>query len=235
MEWDARGMHVHLLNISTQEEPPGSIPNDMAAIRRWLGSPSEDIWRRVRPQIFAAWELRGERWVSPGMERTFEKKANYASRPQNGTKTVPHESHNHVKNVLDVSLDLDFSNSKPQKPSKSKHKFYLPDWIPKETWQAFEEMRRKIRKNMTDHAKELAVKDLASLKADGHDPKAVLDQSIMNSWQALYPLKLKANGNGKAADKHARDKETISRIYEELHPEDVGHPKGNLLKLSPHG
>jgi hypothetical protein len=69
MDWDARGMHHWLLNISWQQEPKGSIPNDMALIRRWLGSPSDDIWRRVRPQIFSAWSFRDGRWFNGGMVR----------------------------------------------------------------------------------------------------------------------------------------------------------------------
>jgi hypothetical protein len=73
MDWDARGMHHWLLNISWQQEPKGSIPDDMALIRRWLGSPTEDIWRRVRPQIFSAWTLRDGRWFNDGMVRTAER------------------------------------------------------------------------------------------------------------------------------------------------------------------
>lgn len=39
MEWDVRGMHFHLLNLSTQETPPGTIPADDATLRRWLNLP----------------------------------------------------------------------------------------------------------------------------------------------------------------------------------------------------
>jgi len=66
MDWEARGMHHHLIGLSMQQEPPGSLPDDMAAIRRRLGSPSDDVWRRVKPQIFAAWTLRDGRWFQKG-------------------------------------------------------------------------------------------------------------------------------------------------------------------------
>ena len=42
---------------------------------------------------------------------------------------------------------------------------------------------------MTKRAMELAVGKLADLMRSGHDPKAVLDQSTMNSWQGLFELK----------------------------------------------
>lgn len=86
MEWDARGMHHWLLNISWQQEPPGSLPNDMSQIRRWLGSPSDDVWRRVRPQIFAAWTLQGDRWFNKGMIKTAQRqrkcRANARAKPE---------------------------------------------------------------------------------------------------------------------------------------------------------
>ncbi len=57
MDWDTKGMHYTLCWISWQQEPPGTIPDDAALIRRWLGSPSEDIWRRVSSQLYVAWPL----------------------------------------------------------------------------------------------------------------------------------------------------------------------------------
>lgn len=72
MDWDARGMHHWLIGVSLQQDPPGTIPDDTDAIRRWLGLPpgsssdSDRIWRRVSPQIFAAWPLRDGRRVNLG-------------------------------------------------------------------------------------------------------------------------------------------------------------------------
>ena len=86
MEWDAYGMHFHLLNISVQEEPPGSLPNDMVLIRRWLRNPSDDVWRRVQPQVFSAWTLRGDRWFNAGMVETRERREKYRNRYETGTK-----------------------------------------------------------------------------------------------------------------------------------------------------
>lgn len=85
MDWDATAMHFHLLMISIQEEPPGSIPNDVGQIRRWLRLPSgqsdsDRVWARVQPQIFAAWMLTDDRWFNPGMVQTFERKAHYINR-----------------------------------------------------------------------------------------------------------------------------------------------------------
>ena len=55
-----------------------------------------------------------------------------------------------------------------------------------EVWEAFEEMRKKIRKPMTEYAKKLILKKLSTLK---DDPNEILEQSIMNSWQGIFPLR----------------------------------------------
>ena len=65
----------------------------------------------------------------------------------------------------------------------------LPEFIDKELWDDFLEMRGKMRKAPTDRAKELLIKDLEKLKAAGNDPSEVLRQSIKNSWAGVFPLK----------------------------------------------
>lgn len=178
MDWDAKGMHYTLLWISWQQQPPGTLPNDMAAIRRWIGSPSDETWRRVSPQILAAWPLQGDRRVNAGMARAWERQQTYK---QNGSKRQ-------AKQELEQEVE-----------DESPPGFVLPDWIQKEIWNGYVEMRTRIRKPMTDRAKELAVKELSKLKAKGHDPGDVLNQSILNSWQGLFELKGNANGRQEKA------------------------------------
>jgi uncharacterized protein YdaU (DUF1376 family) len=67
--------------------------------------------------------------------------------------------------------------------------FALPDWIDREAWQGFEEMRRKQRKPMTDRALGMVVKKLDKLRADGNDVAACLNQSTMRSYLDVFPVK----------------------------------------------
>jgi len=64
----------------------------------------------------------------------------------------------------------------------------IPEWIPADAWAGYVEMRKKIRKPMTDRAISLAVNTLTKLREEGYEPGAVLDQSVMNSWQGLFPI-----------------------------------------------
>jgi len=65
----------------------------------------------------------------------------------------------------------------------------LPGWIPAEQWAGYIEMRKKIRKPMTERAIKMAITTLDCLRETGNDPGAVLDQSTFNSWQGLFALK----------------------------------------------
>jgi hypothetical protein len=71
----------------------------------------------------------------------------------------------------------------------AKKEFVLPAWVPPTTWNAYVQMRRGIGKPMTEQAMAIAVNKLAKLKDEGYKPTEVLDQSIFNSWQGLFPVK----------------------------------------------
>ena len=53
----------------------------------------------------------------------------------------------------------------------------------------YEKMRKKIRKPMTKRAMELAIGKLQKMTTDVEEQVAIVNQSVMNSWQGLFPLK----------------------------------------------
>ena len=70
-----------------------------------------------------------------------------------------------------------------------------------ETLKAFEEMRKKIKKPLTDKAKELIIKKLSKLSnGNGDIAIKIMENSIENSWQGVFPLK---NENGGAINPKA--------------------------------
>ena len=64
-----------------------------------------------------------------------------------------------------------------------------PSWIDPESWAAFHEMRRKLKAPLTAYAEKLIIRELVRLKSAGQDPQACLDQSIMNGWRDVFPLR----------------------------------------------
>lgn len=62
----------------------------------------------------------------------------------------------------------------------------------------FTEMRQKIKKPLTDRAKKMALHQLQELAGNDYDlQRKILDQSTMQCWQGLFPLK---TGNGGSKD-----------------------------------
>lgn len=72
--------------------------------------------------------------------------------------------------------------------------FCLPEHIPAEEWAEFVAMRQRIRKPLTDFAKNLAVKRLDKLAADGWPPGEVLNHCTLNSYQGIFPPKDRNDG-----------------------------------------
>ena len=67
--------------------------------------------------------------------------------------------------------------------------FTLPPELDADLWQEFMLMRQKIRKPATNRAKWLLIGKLANLEKEGNNPRHVLQQSIRNSWQDVFPLR----------------------------------------------
>ena len=74
-------------------------------------------------------------------------------------------------------------NKTPQPP------LAIPPWLSQELWQEFKAMRIRTRKPLTPYAEKLALADLAKLKGHGEDPVAVVNQTILKSWQGFFPVK----------------------------------------------
>jgi hypothetical protein len=105
--------------------------------------------------------------------------------------------------------------------TKAQAPFVLPDWIPKDLWEDFEAMRRKLRKPLTDKARDLLVGKLLKLQHDGNDTIAVLEQSIAAAWQGVFPVRQTSErrGNGDYESKNAR---IVREALNELNHRQVG-------------
>ena len=54
---------------------------------------------------------------------------------------------------------------------------------------AFEEMRKKLRRPLTERAKQLALSNLRKLSMDEQTQIAIVNQSVLHGWQSFYALK----------------------------------------------
>lgn len=92
------------------------------------------------------------------------------------------------------------NNHKPKREIVADAPIVLPDWIPLDTWQAFLEMRKKIKKPATDKAVELLISKLKRFKDAGQDVQAILEKSITSNWQDVFEIKENKSFAQQAAD-----------------------------------
>lgn len=76
------------------------------------------------------------------------------------------------------------------KKKRTKEILILPEWLPESAWSDFIEFRKSIpRSPFNLQAQKLALRKLEELREQGHDPTEVINQSILNGWKGLFPLK----------------------------------------------
>jgi hypothetical protein len=81
-------------------------------------------------------------------------------------------------------------------PKAVPSEFVLPAWMDAQLWNDFEEMRRKIKKPMTDRARRNILAKLIRFEALGMKHEEVLNNSITNDWQDVYEIKSSGGKDG---------------------------------------
>lgn len=102
------------------------------------------------------------------------------------------------------------NNQEPKRNKETPPKLVasLPDWLPVEAWNAWLEVRAKSRAPNTASALSIALKKLERLKAEGHDPSAVLENAALRGWRGLFaPPRSGAEGD-------------LSKLISEIEEED---------------
>lgn len=144
-----------------------------------------------------------------------------------------------LRSVALIDKDPTIDPPKPRKPKKTVADIIFPDWWPHEKWAAFAEMRRSTRSTLTPDAIALAVTRLTNFRAEGHDIIEILDQSIMNSYRGLFPVKHEGKTNGHRA-RSVSGQQTfvtagaslISELFPELGQAESGNDNPPALEAS---
>lgn len=109
----------------------------------------------------------------------------------------PYAENQHTENQHTEKPPQSITNISTTNKSKTKDIYEgLPENL-KETLYEFEEMRKSIKKPMTDAARKRLISELRKLA--GEDVQLmikILDQSILNSWAGVYPLKNSGKSQG---------------------------------------
>lgn len=197
------GAYTVLLDFYYSSGKP--LPPDMNAlcrICRAFDDGERDAVSQVVSQFF---ELRGDGYHNKRADVELAYRAEQRDRLSKGAKKT-----NAKRWGKDSSLGESLSDTlggripspspSPQPQKKEEKTNTAPaahcDVVPVAVWLAFVEMRKKMRKPLTERAGELIRNKLRQLQQAGEDPIEVLEQSTMNSWAGVFSVK-ERGGNGK--------------------------------------
>lgn len=154
--------------------------------------------------------LRGEdgRFSSCTWDIYEKPQGEFSTCGENHTRNLPHVENttrgsNHVgKNTslknINIKEHQDIKNIKEKEEKAPPFAKLLEPLSPelKEVFENFIKMRKTIKAPLTEKALDLAIK--RAFKLAGNDPekvKAIVEQSILNSWRGLFELKEKPAGH----------------------------------------
>lgn len=78
----------------------------------------------------------------------------------------------------------------------------VPLGISQQLWQEYKTHRTQKRDTLTDIAETRALRKLERLKAEGHDPSRVIEQSLENGWTGLFEIKTEGKNHEKTNRSH---------------------------------
>lgn len=124
-------------------------------------------------------------------------KLEHMKNSHSGTVQVPLHEMSDAHSYIEQEITAE--NTQRVKPNASlsqNRSFNLPPWVDGEAWAGFAEMRKEIRKPMTERAMKLIVRKLARFEEQGHSSTLALEQSIMNCYADVYEPKTTGGFNG---------------------------------------
>lgn len=193
------GAYSRLLRIYYRDESP--LPVDTKAVQRLAGARSKDERDAVQVVLEEFFELEDDGWHNKRADEEIARASSQAEtnrriaeeREAKRRATKParteHESCNESLASREPSQTPD-TRQEQGIASQSKgaaQKAALPPWLDTGAWGDWHAFRNS-RKGWTARARDLSLRTLTQLHDAGHDPRAVIEQSIERGWTGLFPV-----------------------------------------------
>lgn len=107
--------------------------------------------------------------------------------PENEVKTPRKQGENALQNGVKTPPTKDKEKHITKNTKTKGATFVAPDWLDGDLFAEYIAMRNKIRKPLTDHAKNLAVNALRKLIDQGYVQADVINRAIERNWLSFYP------------------------------------------------
>lgn len=112
--------------------------------------------------------------------------ANDGQHAKSCNSTVPPMADKQVLKKQQVSKDRR-EQKKQATRKRNQIAVELPEWLDVEIWKQWTDYRSQRKKPLTLAGAELQLRDLAKFRDDGHDARKIIERSIANGWQGLFP------------------------------------------------
>lgn len=198
---------AYFILLNTYYMMGGPLPESTEHLTRICGAHTDEEISAISFILSSFFSLKSDGWHNRRADEELKESRRISKiRRQarlNKRKSIVPTNDNH----LQTQSQSQSHTHKERTKNKAASAFVLPDWISQDDWQDFEEMRRKIRKPMTDRARAGIVSELFKLRMRGFEPGKVIGQSIRNSWVDVYELKGASNGTHQQNSKPSRARE----------------------------
>jgi uncharacterized protein YdaU (DUF1376 family) len=172
----------------------------------WINSRAQDEIERASHQRAVNREL-GKRGGRPPKHQ-----AETESETEPETESVSEQKAN--RNPIQTP-DSRLQTKPSPRPTREPVFIPLPEWLPASEWDDFLAHRKAMKAAMTPEAQRRAIAQLERLRADGHEPLDVLNQSIVCGWKGLFPVENHGAPNGTRRESSAERHERANAIHEQ--------------------
>lgn len=177
----------------------GPLPGESRLVARLVGARSADELEAVEAILAEFFVLQEDGWHQKRADEDISKfhakqgKARASAEARwSGKQTCERNANampSHSERNAHQTPDTNHQEPEDQKQGADKPPaLTLPAWLPESAWADWHKFRNQ-RKGWTPKARELSLASLARLYAKGHDPTAVIEQSIERGWTGLFELK----------------------------------------------
>ncbi|MEN4918179.1 YdaU family protein [Achromobacter spanius] len=247
-------IYSRLLRRYYAEEQP--IVDNMQQVFRWVGARTEEEkeataqilseffvlreghWRNKRADVeIAAYHLKAETAKANGRRGGRPRRDDPNHEKPGGFSVGSHEEPSHAPGETGSQANQEpvTNNQEPGNDPPSPRKrvggfdastIELPDWLDREDWASWVADRKVRRKPVTQEGARRQLQQLAAYLAEGHQPGAVIANSIAGGYQGLFPPRAPARAS-QAPSRAKRLADWTDELREVL--ADDGRPREKFM------
>lgn len=149
---------------------------------------SADTVRRTLVSLKGKRVLIGERLAENSFDKTMYYRIDYQELAiiEGGNLQSSEDGKLQSSTDAKASLHLYRTETTQETTQETKSAAALPEWLDPALWAEWVQHRKEIKKPMTPKAAEKCIEQLAAYRAQGIDPKRVIDHCIASRYQGLF-------------------------------------------------